>query len=301
MRRLLGILILSVMVAGMLAQNRTVTPVVPVTTRPQPAAKQKKQPKQEELKHSPRPESVVETTDDLGNSVFLDTISGNEWVDSIALAQPKVIGNVYPLWDAVSVGVDLWPALGRALGQKQGLGGLWCRLSLHNRYFPTVEAGVSSAATTPSGMNFTYRQKLAPYFKVGMDYNFFYNSNPNYQIYALLRYGITRFSYDVTDAALSNGYWQDHETVDFPRQTTTTGYLELGAGILVHLTGPLSAGWNIRYHRVLHRSAEPYGEPWAIPGYGTRMSSLGVQLSLVYTIPLHPPVPNPNIETDKKQ
>lgn len=297
MKRLLGIIVAALTLVAA-AQDRKVTPVVPVTSRPVAPVKVKEKPAEE--KHTPRPSSVVEITDDLGNTLFLDTISGNEWVDSIALAQPKVIGNIYPLWDAVSVGVDLWPALGRAFGQKQGLAGIWARLSLHNRYFPVFEAGVSSAATTPSGMNFTYRQPIAPYFKLGMDYNFFYNSNSDYQVYALLRYGLTRFSYDVTDITISNSYWDDITHPALPRQTTTTGYLEIGAGIVVKLWGPISAGWNIKYHKILHHSAETYGEPWAVPGYGTRTGELGVQLSLIYTLPLHDPIPDPN-ETSKNK
>lgn len=283
---------------GAAAQNRTVTPVKPVTSRPVAQPKVKKNKKDGEATKSVRPGSVIEMTDDLGNTVLLDTLSGNEWVDSIALAQPKVIGNIYPLLDAVNVGVDLWPALGRAFGQKQGIGGIWARLSLHNRYFVAVEAGMGMAKTTPRGMNYHYSQPLAPYFKVGLDYNFFYNSNPDYQVYAMARYGISHFSYSLSDVSIDNGYWGTTEHPDFPTQKTTSGYIEIGAGIQVKLWGPISAGWNIKYHRIVHHSREKNGAPWAVPGFGTRAGSLGVSLSLIYTIPLHDPIPEP--EKDKK-
>lgn len=291
MSRIVAILFALCVLIGALAQDRTVNPVVPVTSRPLPPVKE---PKQSKPEHSARPASVIEVTDDLGNSLFLDTISGNEWVDSMALAQPKVIGNIYPLWDAVSVGVDAWPALGRAFGQKQGLVGFWGRLSLHNRFFPVFEAGISSAATTPAEMSFTYRQPLAPYFKIGLDYNFFYNSNPDYQVFALLRYGLSHFRYYVDDVTLTGGYWDTTDRLSLPPQSTTTGNLEIGAGIVVKIWGPFSAGWNIRYHKILHHSAETYGAPWSVPGFGTRTSELGVQLSLIYTIPLHSPIPDPS-------
>ena len=59
-----------------------------------------------------RPSSVVKQVDDSGREFYLDTITGSEWVDSAAMMLPKVVGNIYPLWDAVNVGVDVWdPAI----------------------------------------------------------------------------------------------------------------------------------------------------------------------------------------------
>lgn len=279
------------------AQERTVTPVVPITSRPTPPDKEKN--KVEKPKVGERPKSVVEVTDDLGNTLLVDTISGNEWVDSIALQQTKVIGNIYPLWDAVSVGVDLWPALGRAFGEDQGLVGVWGRLSMHNRFFPVVEFGFSNAHRKPEAMNYTYKSSPAPYFKVGLDYNIFYNSNSDYQAYVMLRYGLTHFSYDVYDATITDSYWQETDKLSLPVQKSTTGYIEVGAGLVVKLYGPLSAGWNIKYHKILHHSAEKYGSPWSVPGFGTRTGALGVQLSLIYTIPLHGPIQDEDSEKNK--
>ena len=60
-----------------------------------------------------RPSSVVKQVDDSGREFYLDTITGSEWVDSAAMMLPKVVGNIYPLWDAVNVGVDVWDPLMR--------------------------------------------------------------------------------------------------------------------------------------------------------------------------------------------
>lgn len=281
------------------AQSRTVRPVTPVTARPQPPVKVKKE-KEPKSEKQERPASVVEVTDDLGNNIFLDTISGNEWVDSMALSQPKAVGNIYPLFDAVNIGVDVWPAINRAFGEKQGIGGIWGRLSLHNRYFIVLEAGVSNALSRPEEMNYTYKSPVCPYFKVGMDYNFFYNSNPDYQVYALARYGFSRVRYSLFDIDLSNGYWDTHEHISIPSQTSLSGYIQIGAGIHVKIWGPLAVGWSIRYQRVVHHSAEKYGAPWNMPGMGRRNSELGISLSLIYTIPLHPPI-DTSTDKDKKK
>lgn len=300
MRRLIAIFIaLLTLSTSVLGQSRTVTPVKPVTSRPVAPVKVKKE-KEDKEKKSERPESVIEVTDDLGNNIYLDTISGNEWVDSVALAQPKAVGNIYPLLDAVNIGVDIWPALNRAFGSKQGLAGIWARLSLHNRYFIALEAGVSNALSRPEGMNYTYKSPISPYFKVGLDYNFFYNSNPDYQVYALVRYGLSRMKYSVFDLDLGNSYWGATERPALPEQTTTSGYIQIGAGIHVKIWGPIAVGWNFKYQRVVHHSAETYGAPWNMPGMGKRNSELGISLSLIYTIPLHAPIENPKDQDKKK-
>lgn len=291
MRRLLSILIAATCLLTALAQSRTVTPVTPVTARPVAPVKEKKtKEKKDEEKKTERPESVIETTDDLGNTFLLDTLSGNEWVDSMALAQPKVIGNIYPLLDAVNIGVDFWPAANRLFGAEYGLAGIWARLSFHNRFFAVVEGGISNANSTPEGMNYTYKSPVTPYFKVGMDYNFFYNSDSRYQVYLLLRYGISRIRYSLSDVNVNNSYWDITTRPVFPSQTSVNGYIQIGAGIHVTLWGPIALGWNFKYQRVVHHSTETYGAPWNVPGMGLRNSELGISLSLIYTIPLHAPI-----------
>lgn len=230
-----------------------------------------------------------------GHNYLTDSLPGDEWVDSVAAAQPKAIGNIYPLLDAVQVNLDLWPALNRAFKSGYGIAGIGAKLSLHNRYFPAIEAGISSASYSPKGMNFSFKSPAAPYFKIGMDYNFLYNSNPDYKIYAMARYGLAAFNYRFTDVTLDAPYWGTSETLDFPRHHSVTGYVEVGAGLQVKLFGPLSAGWSVCYHHIIHRSAAPNGAPWAIPGYGTASGSVGLSLTLTYTIPLHSPI----IKTDE--
>lgn len=272
-----------------LSQSRTVTPVVPITSRPTPPIKGSKKTVESADTVAARPKSVVEMPDDAGVIHLIDTISGTEWVDSVGLQQ-KLKEHAYPLMDAISIGVDIWPAIDRAFGYRQGVAGIWARLSLHNRFFPVLELGMSNAYSKPAQMNYTYKSGLAPYFKIGMDYNIIYNNDSKYQLYALVRYGLSHFSYSIQDVTINEGYWQESDQVSIPIQKSTTGYLELGAGMVVNLWGPLSAGWNIKYHRVLHHSAEKYGSPWNVPGYGVRTSALGVQVSLIYTIPFHEPI-----------
>lgn len=61
----------------------------------------------------------------------------------------------------------------RAFGQDYGIGGVDVRLNMFNRYIPTLEVGLGQARHTADEYGYTYRSPLAPYAKVGIDYNFF--------------------------------------------------------------------------------------------------------------------------------
>lgn len=131
---------------------------------------------------------LAEKHDANGNIILVDTVTGKEFVDTTAMIPMTKM--IYPLMDAVTVGVNIWDPAMRLFGQKYGLGDVWAELSLHNRYKPVFEAGIGMIDDTPSGNNYTFKSGAAPYFKIGMNYNFLYNSTPDYQVYAGIRYAI---------------------------------------------------------------------------------------------------------------
>lgn len=268
-------LILAV-VAGCLwmAAQRHITPVQP--GRPQPAANE-------------RPTDLTKLAHHMdrdGNMVLVDTVTGLEVADTLIARVPKM---QYPLLHSVSVGVNIWDAAMRLFGQKYGLADLSLSVGLHNRYFPTFEAGLSTALATPSGLNYTFRSPLAPYFKIGADYNFFYNSNPAYKLMAGVRYGITRFSYSYTDVTIDDTYWGTDAAVEIPPQSATAGYLELLLNIRVKIGGPVSMGWAFKYHTLLHQTSAPGGKALAVPGYGKQAGSITGAFSIFYTFTLNQP------------
>lgn len=120
--------------------------------------------------------------DENGRTIFIDTITGDEWTDSTVINRvPKM---EFPLFHALTIGVNVWDPIMRAFGQKFGIADAWLELSLHNRYKPIVEVGLGTADNTPSGMNFTYKSPMSVYFRLGANYNFLYNSNPSYSVFA---------------------------------------------------------------------------------------------------------------------
>lgn len=283
MRRLL-IPLLLVTVAIFAQERRRVTPVNPAG----PVASPTRPTALPDSVSGPDMSRMAHYHDEEGNMILVDTVTGTEWVDS---ANFKVVGNVYPLLHAVTVGVDIWDPVMRVMGQKFGGASVWGEISFHNRFNPVFEFGLGVADDTPSAMNFTYSSPLAPYFKIGGNYNFLYNSNPDYQLLGVFRYGFTTFDYRIKDVTLDNSYWGETETMSFPTRRSTAGYLEFGLGLKVKIVGPLSLGWTAKFHTIIHESKAPDGEPMVIPGYGKRNASLTGAFSIMYTIGLNKPAP----------
>ena len=81
-----------------------------------------------------------------GRTVYVDTVSGEEWIDSLAAGR-RVPPMKYPLFHSLAVGVNLWDPVMRAFGQHYGLADAWLELSIHNRYNPVVELGLPPCRT----------------------------------------------------------------------------------------------------------------------------------------------------------
>lgn len=271
------ILILSIFVPDTMAQRR-ITPVTAPDAHRQPVDSALILKRQLEQR---RARSTHYQGAD-GRTIMVDTVTGTEWIDSTLLpTQPKM---KYPLLYDITIGANIWDPIMRIFNQKYGGIDFVASLNLHNRYFPTIEVGIGMAKNTPSGNNFTYRSPLAPYFKIGADYNFLYNSNPDYKFFAGVRYGFSNFRYEIPEAMLPDDYWGDHVDISIPPTSVTVGWFEIGVGLRVHVWGPISAGWSVKYHTLLHHSSVKTGDPWYIPGYGTFNSSLSGAFIFSYTI-----------------
>jgi Domain of unknown function (DUF6048) len=284
MRRLSAIVLMAVSVLSMVVPSvaqRRVTPVNNAATRTQ----SKNDMTNDSLRAIERRRArSVHYHDEQGNTYMVDTVTGVEWVDSALLpAAPKM---KYPLISEASVGIDIWDGVMRMFGQKYGLTGVTMQLGMHNRYFPTFEFGVGNANNTPADNNYTYHAPLRPYFKLGADYNFLYNSDPAYRFTAGVRYGFSPFSFRVDNIDISQDYWGENTTFTLGPENCTAGWLEICFGLRVKLWGPIYAGWTLRYHSILHQSKSPIGEPWYIPGFGAASSSLTGSFTFTYVLPL---------------
>lgn len=211
-------------------------------------------------------------------------------LDTVKNVRP---GSPYPLYSGVNIGVNFIDAVMLAAGQKHASFDLWAELSLHNWFFPVIEAGIGFGSNKPEGGNFHYKAKPSPYFKLGINYNFIYKSNPDYQAFVGLRAGFSSLRWDVTDITVNNSYWQQTGTYSILDQSATAFYGEALGGLKVRLWKNIAMGWTIRYHFKFHTSqkvkpgaSRPGGDPWFIPGYGAG-SPIGFTFSLIYNLPSH--------------
>lgn len=229
---------------------------------------------------------LVEMTDSRGNKILVDTVTGKEFIDSAAIEKAKNVKMKYPLLHSATVSLDLFTPAMRAFGTKYGLGEVAAEINLYNRYIPVLEFGLGQAENTPDDNNYTYKSAISPFFRIGMNYNFFYGSNPDYMLMIGLRYGFSPFKFEVTDISQQGGYWNEPMTYNIPSQSVTAGYLQLLLALRVRIFDNFSMGWSIRYQSIMHESATPHGKAWYIPGFGARNRSLNATFSLSYTIPL---------------
>ncbi len=284
MKRFFVITAALLMLCLSVAAQRRVTPVRPV----EPGTK----PVEETVIDRSR---LAEKHDANGNIILVDTVTGKEFIDSTAIVPSTKM--IYPLLHAATFGLNVWDPLMHLFGQKYGLADVWAEISLHNRYKPVVELGMGMIDDTPSGSNYTFKVSAAPYMKIGINYNFLYNSNPDYQLYAGLRYGFTSFKWKAENVTVTDQYWDEvtHLTID-PGKRISAGYLEFLIGIKVKIWKAFSMGWAIRYHTLMHETKTPFGESMYIPGYGKRNGALTGSLSIMYTIPLNKTAP-PQVDT----
>lgn len=188
---------------------------------------------------------------------------------------------VYPLYNGVSVGINFADGIMAIFGQKYGSYDVAVDVSLHNWFFPVIEAGIGYARSTPDNRNFTYSVDPSFYCKLGLNYNFLYKSNPDYQLYLGLRAAWSTFSWKLTGVNISSSYWQEQQRFDMTGLRSTAWWGEALAGLKVKIAGGFSLGWSVRWHFPFHFSKSGFdsagaaglgdtvgSKPWFVPGYG---------------------------------
>lgn len=197
-------------------------------------------------------------------------------LDTASSVRPR---SPYPLYNGFSIGVNFGDAIMKIAGQKHTSYDISAMVSLHNWFFPIIEAGMGWGEYTEN--NHLYRIKAHPsfYAKIGLNYNFLYKSNPDYMAYFGLRFGFSNHSWDKTDIKSTA---EDGTVVTSPDeigQKCVSTYGELVGGIKVKIAGPFALGWSVRYRIGLHNSGGM--SPWFVPGYGT--GPLGINVNAYFT------------------
>ena len=225
--------------------------------------------------------------------------SGGRDMRPVATKKEKKPAEIeYPLFNGVSVGLDLYGLGAGVFGSDFLSSEVIVDVDLKHRFFPTVELGYG-ATDSWSDQGIHYKSG-APYFRVGMDYNALYKKKHGQMILVGVRYGFSSFDYDVrtmpvTDPIyggsvdnplLPDGIWGGTVPYDYAGQKGNMQWLELCGGIRAHVWRSFWMGLGLRFRFKLSGSKSPYGDPWYVPGFGKYGSNtLGVQYSLIYKLP----------------
>ncbi|MDE5870741.1 MAG: hypothetical protein K2H22_02180 [Muribaculaceae bacterium] len=185
-------------------------------------------------------------------------------LDTATTVRPQ---SPYPLYNGVSVGVNFADAIMSAIGQSHSSYDISAMVSLHNWFFPVIEAGIGWGHHTENNDLFKVKAHPSMYAKAGINYNFLYKSDQAYMAYVGLRFGMAQCKWDRTDIRQTNEAGEVTYLPNEMNQSCTSIYGEMLAGLKVKVAGPFSLGWNVRYRLGLHHSGGM--SPWFVPGYGT--------------------------------
>lgn len=191
---------------------------------------------------------------------------------------------LHPLYSGVYVGLNFFDGILRLAGQSYANYDISAQVSIYNWFLPTLEVGIGHADSSPADKNFRYKCSPTLYGKLGFDYNFLYNSTPDYSPFVGFRAGLSSFSYSVTDVTVTSDYWDQTNHITLSDQKSTAFYGEVLAGLRVKIWKKISMGWTLRYKFPFHIKEASQSTPWFIPGYGARNAHFTGTFSIIYNI-----------------
>jgi hypothetical protein len=206
--------------------------------------------------------------------------------------------SIYPLYNGVDIGVDLWGVGGSLLGSDFLSSEVVLDVNLKNRFFPVLELGYGRTDTWND--NGTHYRSAAPYVRVGMDYNVFFKKKARNYLFVGLRYAVSSFTYDVTTLAIddpvygggignpnqTDDVWGGSIPFDHPGLKGSMQWMEIVLGLRAHIWRSWHMGWALRMRYRTTASASEFGNPWYVPGFGKYASStLGVTYTITYKLP----------------
>lgn len=197
---------------------------------------------------------------------------------ALALAKQQI-----PLLSGVSVSVDAVGAV-MAIASPYGQLEAALRLNLKQRFFPIVELGWGISDHRDDNTDLHYKTQ-APYFRLGMDYNFAKNPLTGNRIYGGLRYAFSSFKYDLDGPDIIDPVWGTATPYHFSGVKTGVQWMEAVFGLEARILRFFHLGWSVRYKFRLHEKDVTPGSAWYVPGFGRNGSHcLGGTFNLIFDI-----------------
>ena len=185
----------------------------------------------------------------------------------------------------LSISADLFGVIGKVFGNDYQSYEVSAEMNLKNRFFPVVEIGYGSTDMTDDDKDIHYKV-AAPYFRVGMNYNFFYKKETPSYIFGGIRFGFTSFNYDISAPDLSDPVWGGSVPFYYDGLKSNAAWAEIVVGLRTQIVKNFHMGWSLRYKRRLSVKENPNSDAWYIPGFGINDSALfGATYNLIYYLP----------------
>jgi hypothetical protein len=153
--------------------------------------------------------------------------------------------------------------------------------------FAVVEIGSQS---TQFDKAFYSYQSAGAYTRIGVDYNFMKHLDVTStdKMFIGLRYGFTTFFHEANNIEIPSAIWGDAIDGKTERKWMGANWVEVGSGMRARIINNFYLGWSIRYKLMLWSGSDTHLAIYHIPGFGRgeSSSSVGVNYSLYYKIPL---------------
>ena len=183
-----------------------------------------------------------------------------------------------------TLSVDIFNALLYAISDYGAIEGS-LRLNLKNTYFPIFEMGYGRCTKEDYNTLVKYHT-AAPYARIGVDWNVLKNKFQDNRLYVGIRYGFSRFNYDISGPEMEDPIWSGSEAFSIKGIKCTSHWAELVFGAEAKVYKNFHMGWTVRYKKELGSSKSDYSKPSCIPGYGytTKSSCWGGSYSLIFDL-----------------
>lgn len=218
---------------------------------------------------------------------LIDSISKTDTliVDSI-VKKPSKLRTLLKNWGGVTIGADIaGPAMYLLSDYGQIEGAL--KINIKGTYYPVFEAGLGLCDLTDASTDIHYKT-TAPYFRIGLDYNFLQNKKQANKLCIGLRYGFSAFSYDISGPAITDPIYHGAKPYNIEGLDCTSHWAEVVASVQVQIWKGFHMGWSLRYKTEISSTDIKHGKPYYIPGYGTTTDSscFGATYNLIWDIRL---------------
>ncbi len=189
-----------------------------------------------------------------------------------------------PVFSGVSVSADIVGVIMNAMNADYSQMEVAARLKFKEKYFPVFELGYGESDKEGSETGNTFKTS-APYFRIGMDYNFTKKWYTGNRLYLGVRYAFTSFKYDISSPGFADPVWEQDVPFVFNGLSANSHWGEIVFGLETRIWGIFHLGWNARYKMRMSHKEATIGRPWYVPGFGKYGNScIGGTFNIIFDI-----------------